>query len=104
MSKKASKAIKSGLEDAIAYAKGDRTRGRARKVRIEDVDVRKLRQKLNLTQQQFAEVFGVSLATLRNWEQGRRMPEGPAKVLLNVIKKEPEAVLRALGLTRLTDR
>lgn len=97
MSKKAFDTIMAGLEDALAYARGDKTRGRARKVKVEDVDVRKLRQKLKLTQRQFAELFGVSLATLRNWEQGRRRPEGPAVVLLNVIKKEPKAVLRALG-------
>lgn len=97
MSKKAFDTIMAGLEDALAYARGDKTRGRVRKVKVEDVDVRKLRQKLKLTQRQFAELFGVSLATLRNWEQGRRRPEGPAVVLLNVIKKEPKAVLRALG-------
>ena len=95
MPKKSFKAIKDGLVDAIAFAKGDKSRGRARKVK--DVDVAKLRRSLKLTQKQFAKIFGVSLATLRNWEQGRRRPEGPAMVLLNVIKREPEAVLRALG-------
>ena len=98
MSKKAYNAIREGLEDAIAYAEGDKSRGKARRVKIEDVDVAKLRRSLKLTQKQFAKIFGVSLATLRNWEQGRRRPEGPAMVLLNVIKREPEAVLRALGL------
>ncbi len=98
MSKKAYSAIREGLEDAIAYAEGDKSRGKARRVKIEDVDVAELRRRLKLTQKQFAKIFGVSLATLRNWEQGRRRPEGPAMVLLNVIKREPEAVLRALGM------
>jgi putative transcriptional regulator len=97
MTKKAFNAIREGLEDAIAYAKGDKPKGEKHKVRIEEIDVRTLRNKLGLTQKQFAKLFGVSLATLRNWEQGRRRPEGPAMVLLNVIKREPEAVLRALG-------
>jgi putative transcriptional regulator len=98
MSKKAYNAIREGLEDAIAFAEGDKSRGKARRVKIEDVDVAALRRSLKLTQKQFAKIFGVSLATLRNWEQGRRRPEGPAMVLLNVIKREPEAVLRALGM------
>lgn len=97
MTKKALNAIREGLEDAIAYTKGDKSKGEEHKVRIEEIDVRTLRNKLGLTQKQFAKLFGVSLATLRNWEQGRRRPEGPAMVLLNVIKREPEAVLRALG-------
>jgi putative transcriptional regulator len=54
------------------------------------------RRKCKMSQEDFAEAFGVSLATVRNWEQGRRQPEGPARVLLNVISREPKAVLRAL--------
>ena len=97
MSKKSFSAIKAGLEDAIAHAGGAKSRGKVQKVKIENIDVRALRKKLDLTQKQFAKIFGVSLSTLRNWEQGRRRPEGPAMVLLNVIKQEPEAVLRAIG-------
>lgn len=97
MTNKAFNAIREGLEDAIAYSGGDKSKGKKHKVRVEEIDVRTLRSKLGLTQKQFAKLFGVSLATLRNWEQGRRRPEGPAMVLLNVIKREPEAVLRALG-------
>jgi len=51
---------------------------------------------LDLTQAQFAETFGVSCETLRNWEQGKRKPEGPAKVLLNVIAHDPKCVFEAL--------
>jgi putative transcriptional regulator len=61
------------------------------------VDVRAIRKALNLSQDQFALRFGLSAATVRDWEQNRREPEGAARVLLQVIKKEPEAVSRALA-------
>ena len=61
------------------------------------VDLKKLRRRLKLTQASFAARFGFSLGTLRNWERGRRRPDGPAQVLLQVIDREPEAVERALG-------
>jgi putative transcriptional regulator len=61
------------------------------------VDVRKIRQRLKLSQDEFAARFGLSVATVREWEQNRRRPEGAARVLLTVIEKEPEAVTRALA-------
>ncbi len=88
--------IAAGLVDAIAYAQGDKTRGKAHVVEVPTIDVAATRKKLGLSQDRFATAFGVSPGTIRNWEQGRRHPEGPAKVLLRVIDKEPEAVLRAL--------
>ena len=59
----------------------------------EEPDARKIRQLYGLSQEKFARLIGISVATLRNWEQGRRSPEGPAKVLLRVAAKHPEAVL-----------
>ncbi|HET9064307.1 MAG TPA: NadS family protein [Gemmatimonadales bacterium] len=59
-------------------------------------DVRGTREKLELTQEQFATMIGVSVATLRNWEQGRRLPDGPARALLRVAAVHPEAVVSAL--------
>lgn len=56
-------------------------------------DARKIRQLYGLSQEKFAKLMGISVATLRNWEQGRRSPEGPARVLLRVAAKHPEAVL-----------
>ncbi len=56
-------------------------------------DVRAIRDQYGLTQEQFAQLLGLSVATLRNWEQGRRKPEGAARVLLRVAAKYPEAVL-----------
>lgn len=98
MTKKAFDGIMAGLEDAIAYAKGDSRRGRTHVVRVPTIDVRAARKKLGMSQDRFARSFGVSAATVRNWEQGRRRPEGPARVLLAVIDREPEAVRRALGV------
>jgi putative transcriptional regulator len=60
------------------------------------VDVKRVRNKLHVSQGQFALMIGVSKATLQNWEQGRRKPEGPAKALLRVVEKKPKAVLEAL--------
>ena len=64
--------------------------------RMETIDVAEIRERLGMTQQEFAATFGVSTATVRNWEQGRRRPHGPARVLLCVIAREPKAVLRAI--------
>ena len=72
--------------------------GKARMVIPAEVDVRAVRQSLGLSQENFAAKFGFALGSLRNWEQGRRQPDGPARVLLKVIAKEPEAVRRALSM------
>ena len=63
---------------------------------LSTVDVKGLRERLGLTQNQFSGMIGVSIKTLQNWEQGRREPEGPAKALLRVVEKEPQAVMNAL--------
>jgi putative transcriptional regulator len=59
-------------------------------------DVKAVRAKLGASQPEFALMIGVSVATLRNWEQGRRTPDGPALALLRVAAKNPEAVASAL--------
>lgn len=59
-------------------------------------DVATLRRRLKLSQAQFASRFGFNVATIRNWEQGRVVADGPARVLLTVIANEPQAVIRAL--------
>ena len=63
---------------------------------IEDPDPKAIRERLGLSQSRFASIIGVSVRTLQNWEQGRREPEGPAKALLRVVDREPQAVLHAL--------
>ena len=60
---------------------------------FEPIDVLTIRKKYGLTQDKFAKLLGISVATLRNWEQGRRKPDGPARVLLRVAAKYPQAVL-----------
>ena len=62
-----------------------------------DPDVRAIREQYGLTQDKFASLIGISVKTLRNWEQGRRKPEGAARVLLQVAAKHPEAVLDVVG-------
>lgn len=64
----------------------------ARKFAINGPDVKRIREKYKLSQSQFAGLLGISVATLQNWEQGRRAPEGPARVLLQVAAKHPDAV------------
>ena len=59
--------------------------------------VRDLRRRARLTQQQFAARLGVPVETIRNWEQGKRMPRGPARALLAVIAHAPETVFAALA-------
>ena len=85
-----------GLDQAVAWSKGDLLRGRVTLVKVPEVDIRKLRRKMGLSQAGFASKFGFPPATLRNWEQGRTRPDGPARVLLAVIDLHPEAVEDAL--------
>jgi putative transcriptional regulator len=100
MSKKAFEAIAQGLREALAYVQGDQTKARLHRVYVPDIDVERVRRRLGLSQVDFAAAFGVSLATVRNWEQGRRRPHGPARVLLVVIDKAPHVVLDAIGLKK----
>jgi putative transcriptional regulator len=75
-------------------------RGEAKPSRVTDfprLDVKAIRQKLGKSQSQFALMIGVSVATLQNWEQGRRRPEGAACALLKVAAHNPEAVEAALA-------
>jgi len=61
-----------------------------------EVDVKSIRNKLNMTQSRFSETFGFSLDAIKHWEGGRRTPEAPARTLLTVIDKNPAAVITAL--------
>jgi len=64
-------------------------------------EIRIVRERLDVSQGEFAVMIGVSTRTLQNWEQGRRQPEGPAKALLTVASRNPEAVLDALHGSRI---
>ena len=81
-----------GLKEAIAWSKGENDNVRVTLVHLPQVDVRKVRLKMGLSQSQFATRFGLPPATLRNWEQGRAHPDAPTRVLLAVIAKHPKAV------------
>ncbi len=90
--------IKKGLDQAIKHASG---KGRVARIhRLKPVNIKKLRNTVGMTQPEFAATFGISLGTLRHWERGDRVPQGPALVLLNVIKNNPKAVLKALNESR----
>ncbi len=83
-----------GMEEALAFVKGENN---GAVVHIdEQINVQRIRKKLNMTQDTFANQFGVSVRTIQEWEQGRRVPSGPARTLLFVIDREPEAVHKAL--------
>jgi putative transcriptional regulator len=62
-----------------------------------DPDVTAIREEYGLSQTKFAALLGISVRTLQNWEQGRRHPQGPAKILLRVAAKHPRAVLDAVS-------
>jgi DNA-binding transcriptional regulator YiaG len=64
---------------------------------VRAVDVAEVRKRLGVSQGVFARMFGLSVGTIRDWEQGRSQPDGPARVLLQVIDREPKAVERALA-------
>ncbi len=88
-----SKLIES-VKEAGAIRKGKKKASRVRKIRFPDV--KEIRDELNVSQEEFALMIGVSVRTLQNWEQGRREPEGPAKALLQVAARNPQAVFEAL--------
>jgi putative transcriptional regulator len=88
------KSLSKGLKEAIEYSKGN-DKG-AREFRPKHIDVKKLRERIGMSQPKFAASFGISLGTLRHWERGDRYPQGPALVLLNLLFKDPNTVLEVL--------
>lgn len=90
------------FEELLASVKqaGEIVRGErapARTFHVNAQTIKALRGRMNYSQPQFAALMNVDLGTLRNWEQGRREPTGPAKALLHAIRKDPEHVLKALA-------
>ena len=93
---KVAESIRRGLEEAVVYARGG-AKESAYRVNVPAViNVRAIRTKLGMTQEEFAGRFGFSVNTLRHWEQGKRQPEGPARAYLLVIARAPKAVQKAL--------
>lgn len=93
---KVANSIRRGLEEAVAYARGDAKAGDYRVHVPAVINVRAIRTKLGMTQEEFAGQFGFSVNTLRHWEQGKRQPEGPTRAYLLVIERAPKAVQKAL--------
>jgi putative transcriptional regulator len=88
-------------EDIARYAAEDDTSTEGEDIatwrRVLPVNVAAIRRKTKLSQARFATAFHISTHTLRNWEQGRRVPEGPARVLLMAIDRDPKAMMRLIG-------
>ena len=88
-------ALVRSIKQAGRIRRGGMSAGRV--VKFGPTDIRAIRQRLEMSQAEFALMIGVSVATLQNWEQGRRVPEGPARALLKVVAENPKAVLDALS-------
>ena len=86
--------LQNSLKEAAAIRRGE-----IRPTKVTEIhapDAKAIRAKVGLSQTDFAQLIGVKVATLRNWEQNRRHPTGAAAALLTIVEKEPAAALRAL--------
>lgn len=82
------------IKEAGQIKRGERRASRTFK--FTPLDIKKIREKIGLSQLQFSKLIRVSIKTLQNWEQGRRKPQGPAFALLTILKNDPEHALLAL--------
>ncbi|MBW9259497.1 MAG: helix-turn-helix domain-containing protein [Candidatus Thiodiazotropha sp. (ex. Lucinisca nassula)] len=87
--------ISEGLKDATGHAKDEKSE--IAEHTPESLNVRAIREKTGMSQQRFCATFGLSLGTLRHWEQGLRSPRGAARVLLKVVENNPQAVIKAVS-------
>lgn len=87
--------LKEGVKLAFAVSRGEAEPSREFRVSVDIPDVKAIREKQGMSQRAFAETLGISIGTLRNWEQGRCLPDGPSRLLLKVLARSPEAVLDA---------
>lgn len=92
----AGKRLLAGLEEVADIVEGKAEPAAVHEVHVGDIDVGQIRAATGLTQMRFAKSIGVSTHTLRNWEQGRRKPEGPAQVLLALVEKNPKLIQEML--------
>jgi putative transcriptional regulator len=83
--------LRQSVREGGAILRGRRKASRA--FQVGEPDVRAVREGYRLSQSRFAALMGISAGTLRNWEQGRRKPEGSARILLRIVARHPEAVL-----------
>lgn len=85
-----------GLNEALAFARGEKTNVVVHRIEVPSVDVAAIRASTGLSQSAFARSIGVAKGTLLNWEHGRRHPTGPAQVLLAMIARKPSLVSELL--------
>ena len=93
---KTGKRILKSAREALAYARGEADTGFVAHV-PDGIDVKSVRERTGLSQPKFAQRIGVPVGTLRNWEQRRREPEGPARILLALLEKRPNIVEELLS-------
>ncbi|MGY3616198.1 helix-turn-helix domain-containing protein [Bradyrhizobium sp. USDA 10063] len=84
------------LQQAARHAAGKKVRG-SRVSKVELPDVKAIRRSLRMSQHHFAAAYRIPLPTLKNWEQGRRMPDAPAAAYLLAIKRRPKEVMEAVA-------
>ena len=96
MSKLGQRLVKAA-EEALAIARGEADPSSYRIHVPVDIDVKAMRRRLRLSQEQFARRYGFTPARIRDWEQGRSKPDGAVRAYLLVIEREPDAVARALA-------
>jgi putative transcriptional regulator len=81
------------VHKAGAIMRGELPPGRVTRIEPEDMKVKEIRNRLKLSQSQFARLLGISVRTLQNWEQGKRVPVGPSRRLLQIADKHPSVFL-----------
>lgn len=90
-------ALKRGLREAIAHARGAETGAIVHVVEPAAIDIKAIRKRRGLTQEKFSASYRIPLSALREWERGRRVPDPATRAYLLVIDREPKAVMRALA-------
>ena len=86
--------IRKGAKEALAWKQGKDTGARVHQYTA--LDVTEIRKKTKMTQKEFSQSFQIPLSTLRQWEQGKRLPQGPAQALLKIIAYDSDAAIEAL--------
>lgn len=94
--KKFTKDVLMGFKDAIAHARGDKSKGVVTTYTVPVINVKSVRKKTGLTQEAFARLFAIKVRTLQDWEQDRRTPGSAARIFLTIIDQHPSTVKKTL--------
>ncbi len=84
------------VHEAGAITRGELPPGRITRIEPENMNVKEIRNRLKLSQSQFARLLGISVRTLQNWEQGKRVPAGPSRRLLQIADKHPSVFMETI--------